>query len=488
MSFNNVDELGQLLVRLQLVEPAQLDECLARLGPNQRQPDDLLQALESTHYLTTYQVGRLARGEADALVLGDYKLMYRNASGSFARVFRACSVTDGRMVGLKLLRQRWAKDRQTVAEFHREAEVCRHLQHKNIVPIYEVGSQGDQHYFTMEFVEGGNLRDFINIRKKLSPAEAVRCALDMSEGLEYALTQGLTHRDLKLTNVLMSTDGVAKLVDFGLAGEVDMSGAGRDDDVRRALEYAALESGTNAPANDPRSDLYFLGAILYELLTGTAPYPRTRDRAERRQLNRYSSVRPIRDVDPNIPTVVSDVIERLMTIGPDQRYQSATELIADLRRITPQLGDTPSIGSAPRSSATGNNQEAGDKSLPTLMCIESRVKQQDILRDYLSKRGFRVLVLSDVERGLNRLRNNPPNGVIFMGESIGEATIRAFHEAEQLGRTSGFITLAILSEKQSDWTRELDQTPTARIMVQPITMRALRRELHLTFQRQKNAG
>jgi hypothetical protein len=74
-----------------------------------------------------------------------------------------------------------------------------------------------------------------------------------------------------------------------------------------------------------------------------------------------------------------------------------------------------------------------------------------------------------------------------MGESIGDPTIRAFHEAEQLGRTAGFITLAILSEKQSDWTRELDQTPTARVMVQPITMRDLRREIHMTFQRQKNA-
>ena len=489
MTFNNVDELGQLLVRLHLVEPAQLDECLSRLGPTQRQPADLLQALESKHYLTSYQVGRLARGETDALLLGEFKLMYRNASGSFARVFRACSIKDGRMIGLKLLRQRWAGDPQTVAEFHREADLCSKLRHKNIVPIYNVASQGDYHYLTMEFVEGGNLRDFINIRKTVAAAEVTRYAIDMAAGLEYALSQGLTHRDLKLTNVLMSTQGVAKLVDFGLAADIDISGVGRNDDVRRALEYAALETGTNAPADDPRSDLYFLGAICYELLTGKPPYQRTRDRAERRRLGRYADVRRIRDVDPNIPPIIADIVERLMHINPDQRYQSPTEVIADLRHATAQLGDAPANGEGtPQSSAATGEIAAEETSLPTIMCIESRTKQQNILRDYLSKRGFRVLVLSDVERGLNRLRTNPPNGVIFMGESIGDATIQAFHEATQLGRTADFIALTILSEQQASWTSQLEQTPTSRVMVQPISLRDLRRELHLTFQRQKSSG
>jgi serine/threonine protein kinase len=488
MTFNNVDELGQLLVRLHLVEPAQLDECLSGMGLTQRQPADLLQALESKHYLTSYQVGRLARGETEGLLLGEFKLMYRNASGSFARVFRACSIKDGRMIGLKLLRQRWAGDPQTVAEFHREADLCIKLRHKNIVPIYDVANQGDYHYLTMEFVEGGNLRDFVNIRKSIAAAEVTRYAIDMAAGLEYALSLGLTHRDLKLTNVLMSTHGVAKLVDFGLAADIDVSGAGRNDDVRRALEYAALESSTNAPADDPRTDLFFLGAICYELLTGKPPYPRTRDWAERRRLGRYADVRRIRDVDPNIPPIIADIVERLMHINPDQRYQSPTEVLADLRRAASQLGDVPANGEGTSQSAVAGESVASEPSLPTLMCIESRTKQQSILRDYLSKRGFRVLMLSDVERGLNRLRTNPPNGVIFMGESIGDATIQAFREAMQLGQTTDFITLVVLSEQQASWTSQLDQTATARVMVQPISLRDLRREIHLTFQRQKSSG
>ncbi len=483
MSYNNVDELRQLLVQLKLVEESQLDECLSRLEPKRRRPADFLQTLGNQHLLTSYQVGRLVRGRADALVLGNFKLMYRNASGSFARVFRACAMADGRMVGLKLLRQRWAQDVRMVSQFRREAELCKKLRHKNIVPIYEVGSQRDYHYFTMEFIEGGNLRDFLQIRGKLSAVEATRCALDMAEGLEYSLRLGITHRDMKLTNVLMSSRGVAKLVDFGLAGDYGLSGTSSGDGIFRALEYATLEKGTNAPNDDPRSDLYFLGAIYYELLTGTPPYTRTHSRAERKKFSRYSTIRPIYKHDPNLPRPIVQIVERLMELNPFQRYQAPQEVIADLRCAMNGFGEASlsnGRGSGPFRKPVAVESE---KSLPTVMCIENRVKQQDLLRDYLSKHGFRVLVLSDVERGLIRLRTNPPDCVILMGEAIGERVGGAFAEASRLGEAAKFVTLAILGEKQALETQQLQQTPTGRVMIQPVTLRDLRREIHLTFQR-----
>ncbi len=255
-----LEELKNLLVRLHLVQPDQLE--LVHSRSNTDDANVLLQALESRHLLTSYQVGKLERGETDSLVLGDYKLLYRNASGSFARVYRGASLSDGRMVGLKVLRQRWAADPRIVRLFRREADLGKKLKHEKIVPIYDVANQGDSHYFTMEFVEGGNLRDFLNIRKRLSVIEATRCLIDLAEGLEYAARMGVTHRDLKLTNVLMSTQGIAKLVDFGLAGDEVMNSEAGGDSLQRALEYATLERGTNAPANDPRSDLYFLGGDL----------------------------------------------------------------------------------------------------------------------------------------------------------------------------------------------------------------------------------
>jgi serine/threonine protein kinase len=486
MTPKNVDELRDLLVRLRLVELEQFDECLARSGPSADDPAAVIAALEGRHLLTPFQISQIERGETDLLRLGKYKLLYKNGSGSFARVFRACSVENGEMVGLKLLRQRWAKDPQAVALFHREAELCKKFHHNNIVPIYEVAAEGDYHYFVMEFVVGGNLRDFLNIRKKLSPAEATRCILDLCEGLDYALARGISHRDLKLTNVLMNSEGVAKLVDFGLAGE-ESSGSG--ETFQQALEYATLEKGTGAPRRDPRSDLFFLGSIFYELLGGEPPYPRTRDREERKRLTRYSNVRPLRSVDPNIPRVVLQIVDRLMKLDPNLRYQTPAEVMADLRFALAELGDSPALRRAnepPVLKDNGTEAAPAQRALPTVMCIEGRTRQQDILREYLSKRGFRVLVLSDLQRGLSRLEKNPPDCVVLMGESIGAGAVGGFQEAVKLSGTKPTVCVLVLAERQSKWSEELEQTPSARVLVQPLSLRDLRREIHLAFQRLKH--
>ncbi|GAB4145517.1 MAG: serine/threonine-protein kinase [Planctomycetaceae bacterium] len=491
MAPKSLKGLAKLLVKLKLVDFESVERCMAEFGMSRKDPSDLLRLLESRSLLTSYQVAQLEKGEAEGLVLGNCKLLYRNAAGSFARVFRAEDLSTGKMVGLKLLRQRWAKDKKAVQQFHREAEVCKRLVHKNIVPIYDIGKKRDYHFFTMEFVEGGNLRDFITIRKRLAPPEAVKCVMDMAEGLEYALKMGLTHRDLKLTNVLMAMDGVAKLVDFGLAGE-EGSGGGLNsgDGVPRALEYATLEKGTGAPNNDPRSDLFFLGTIFYELLTGVPPYPRTRSREERKQLSRYSHVRSIREVDPTVDSSLSEVVERLMALNPNERYQSATELLQDLRPLYQTLNASSTVSTrhvppAPRADASTQISPAGSvrKNLPTVMCIESRPKHQDILREYLSKHGYRVLMLSDVQRGIQRMQGDEtPDCVVLMGESIGDQIVAAFQElvkATQNGRTVG---LAVFSKKQKALRSECTITATARILIQPVTLRDLRREIHIAFQ------
>lgn len=483
MTNMTLDELARLAVRLRLVEPWQLDECLSRLGSAHHDATGLLRMMESKNLLTSYQVSRIERGETDGLLLGDYKLMYRNASGSFARVFRACSVTDNRMVGLKVLRNRWAKTPLMVTQFHREAELCKKLSHKNIVPIYEVGAQGEFHYFTMEFVEGGNLRDIVNIRKRLFPAEATRCLIDMCEGLQYAVEMGITHRDLKPTNVLMSSRGIAKLVDFGLAGDEGISGRGPGDGVQRALEYATLEKFSRAPRYDHRSDLFFAGAIFYELLTGTPPYPRTRSRVERRQVERYKNIRPIREQAPETPGAIAQIVERLLVFDPKHRYQRAADVIQDLRAALPSLAEPPKPGDRPFVEPVAPKKPSKpQRQLPTIMCIESRKRQQDVLREYLSRHGFRVLLLSDLARGLNRLESNPPDCLILMGESIGSNVTEAFKTATQAAKTKPLTTIAVLAERQSEWMGEMEPTRTSRIMVQPITLRELRREIHLAIQ------
>ncbi|MFQ5730325.1 MAG: protein kinase [Planctomycetaceae bacterium] len=344
-----------------------------------------------------------------------------------------------------------------------------------MVPIYDVGRQNSHHFFTMEFVEGGNLKDFITIRGKLSPEEATRCVRDMAEGLEYALRQGITHRDLKLTNVLMSTQGVAKLVDFGLAGNDGIAALGDDEASQRALEYAAIEKGTGVPDNDPRSDLFFLGAIYYELLTGMPPFPRTRSREERRRLTRYSNYRPLTDVEKNVPDDVDEIVGRLMTINANDRYQTPSELIADLRSAMTQWRTAGSEGVAEPDRP------------PTVLCVENRAKQQDILRKYLAKHGFRVLLLGDMQRALNRLQANPPDCVILMGQAIGDDVASAYDKVVQISRRTLLTGVVVLSTRQRHLEEVCRPTGATRVLVHPVTMQQLRKQVQQLL-RTRNAA
>jgi serine/threonine protein kinase len=272
-----------------------------------------------------------------------------------------------------------------------------------------------------------------------------------------------------------------------LAGDVVDERQGSGDSPQRALEYAALERGTNAPANDPRSDLFFLGAIYYELLTGEAPFPRTRSRDERRQFSRYANARPIRSIDPNIPRAVCDVVERLMKISPEQRYQSAAVLVSDLRMILAEGGANGNsvVNVAPPAEMPRKESDV-PRHRPTVMCIEHRLRQQNLLRDYLSKRGFRVLVLNDVQRGMKRLQSDPPDCVLLMGESIGDEIVDVHLQATKQAGAPSFISIAVLAERQADLRQQLKETPTNRILVQPVSLRDLRREIHLSIQRRKH--
>lgn len=464
MSFQTLDELRRVLVELQLVTLPQLQHAMDEVAGLSRQPGPLLDVLERQGLLTSYQLSKLQKGETDGLILGRYKLMYRNASGSFARVFRACSLDDGRMIGLKVLRQRWASDPNYVKQFHREAEICQRLKHKNIVPIYDVGEDRGEHFLTMEFVEGGNLREFLKIRGQLSPIEAAQCLLDMAEGLEYALTKGMTHRDFKLTNVLMGSDRVGKLVDFGLASVSNGGGdSGTEEGNLRALEYATLEKGTGAPDDDPRSDLYFLGGVAYELLAGIPPYPATKDRSERKQLSRYTNVRPIRSVSPKVPVVLGDIIDHLMRVNPNERYQSPTEVVHAVRKAIKELGGTP------RGEASGGQK--------TVLCVETRPKYQDLLRDYLAKQGYRVLMLTDLQRAITRMKNNPADCLLLMADSQEENLSEGFQQLLRWKKTASTAVVVVLSVKQQGWKSLLEEAGETRVLLQPVQLRDIRVEL-----------
>jgi serine/threonine-protein kinase len=430
----------------------------------------ILQLLERRQLLTSLQTGRILKGETDGLVLGRYKLLYRNASGSFARVFRASTIDDNRIVALKLLRERWADDPGTVSSFEREARICHQFVHPNIVPIYDIGNEGRFHYFTMEFVEGGNLRDFMKIRRVLSAVEATRCIMQVCAGLEYALSKGVTHRDLKLTNVLMSSSGIAKLVDFGLAGAGSPGQAGTSDDVQRALEYASLERGTNAPRDDPRSDLFFAGAVYYELLAGTGPWQRTRDREERQLLSRYTNTRPLESVAPDLPQSVIKVCSRMMAVSPSSRYQTPTEVIRDLRAVLSELGgavDTPPLSGQPLTIEVKPDFR--------LLVVDSVKKRCAIVKDYFERYGFDLAFVKAPNAALDKLKSKPPDGILFLADNDPLSVLDIYPQVQAYARTQKVPCLAVFSSVDEDAVRKaIASTRFGATMFQPATLHDIR--------------
>ena len=200
------------------------------------------------------------------------------------------------MVAIKVLRA-WSDNKHSVEMFVREGQVGQTLKDPGIVEILGVHKDppSGQHYIVMEFVEGGSLRDFLQIRKKLEPAEALRILEDVTTGLCFATSRGVTHRDIKLTNILISSQGTAKLVDFGLAkiySRRDQQGP-EDNKVDRTVDYAGLEEGTGVQPGDVRSDIFFLGCVFFEMLTSQPPLPATRDRHARMLRQRYKDILPM---------------------------------------------------------------------------------------------------------------------------------------------------------------------------------------------------
>jgi serine/threonine-protein kinase len=484
MSQPTAEQIAQRAFDLGLVDERQLQEVWGQFGSHHVGVDDFLQLLVRREIVTNYQVERLVKGERTGFFFGDYKVLYLVGSGTFARVYRAVHRETGQVVAIKVLRKRYSENPTQYRPFVREGSLGRSLRHENIVPIYEVISRKHVHFLVMEFVEGRNLRQFVKIRKKIEPPEAVRLMIDITSGLRYAFERGLTHRDLKISNVLVSSRGTAKLVDFGLAAmDIHLS-----DDVlgeitnSRTIDYAALERATGVRKDDTRSDIYFLGCIFYHMLTGRPALKETRDRVQRLSRSRFLDVMPVQRVDSTISHSVSLVVNKATMFDPDRRYQTPGAVLSDLRIAARRLaeqnetarehtaGQTPSPADLV-GAASGEPQEQR-----SVMVIESNTEMQDVFRDSLRRAGYRVLLTSDPERALARFQQEPTAAdcVVFNAQEIGESAVEAFNRFAESTLTEPIPAVLLLDEAQHAW-KEHARTDDHRVVIfMPVTMKKLR--------------
>ncbi len=352
------------------------------------------------------------------------------------------------------------------------------LRHPNVVPIYEVVSEEMLHFLVMEFVEGYNLRDLVKIRRKIEPLQATRLVIDIVKGLGYALENGLSHRDLKLNNVLVTKAWQAKVVDFGMATIDENAG----EELREAManprtkDYAALEQATGVRKDDKRSDIYFVGCIFYQMLTGESPIEE-RESAQRMSKQRFLDVVKIHERDPELSHWVCTVVNKAMMFEPERRYQSHAAMLADLSIVERQLIEGADSAAAEADlAALGTYVEVKQ---PTILVVESDPKWQDIFRGGFKRVNYQVLVTADPRRAVARARQQE-SGIqclIFCAEGLGKAALSGFNELAGDEHTTSLPALLLLDEPQKDWKADARLAEHRVVMTMPITMKELRNTL-----------
>jgi tRNA A-37 threonylcarbamoyl transferase component Bud32 len=505
----DAESLVDQVTMLGLVSRDQLREAMA--DAEDGSPDSVLRMLLRKGWLTSWQIDRLKKGDPSGFFFGDAKVLFHLAEGTFARVYRGVHTGTGQALAIKVLRQRFAMIPEAVHRFHKEAEAGIRLRHDNIVRIIDVGQQENRHFMIMEYVEGMNLREFLKLRIRLKAHHALPLMIGLAHGLKYSIDQGVTHRDIKGTNILISNKGVAKLVDFGLA---TMEGDEKQSGVKsqRTVDYSALERTCKSPKGDPRSDIYFLGCVFYQMVTGQLPMEESesKDMLKKMLVRSFGAIKPIADHPYAPDEELAAIIEKMMKIDLKARYQTMEQVVNDLEQYKASMEAAAGL---PEGASTGGRQEAEDDfasifivppepsiaedkaaaeaaaTLPfevkavvhkTVLCVEAQDEIQDGLRKTLTRMGYRPLLVADAELAAERYRESPTDAVIFdtdgQGPDAMDALIdmhdKAYEDEHQL------IALVLLGPRQGELREKIPQNDKIIVLSKPLKMKEVQEAIH----------
>jgi hypothetical protein len=272
-------------------------------------------------------------------VLGGCKILSRIAAGGMGVVYKALQLNLDRIVAVKILSRELASDHVFVRRFIEEARSAAQLNHGNIVHINDVGDVQGVFFFTMEFVDGLNLKTLLDDISTIPVHHAIDIIQQVSRALHHAHQRGVIHRDIKPENIMITGEGVVKLADLGLAKKIDggpVDGLTQAGSVLGTPYYMAPEQARDFRRADARSDIYSLGVTLYRMLTGTVPFPgRTPIEVMMRVLEGKRP--PMRSFRPELPAYIDEITDRMMHPDPTSRFQDVAELLAELGQVRDRL-------------------------------------------------------------------------------------------------------------------------------------------------------
>jgi eukaryotic-like serine/threonine-protein kinase len=323
--------------------------------------------------------------------------------------------------------------------------------------------------------------------------------------LQFSHDQGVTHRDLKATNILISNSGKAKLVDFGLA-TIEGDDSRHTITSQRTVDYSALERTCGSPKGDPRSDIYFLGCVFYHMLTGQVPLEdsESKDPLKKMLKRGFTIIKPISEHHHAPAEPMAQIIEKMMKLELKARYQTMDAVVSDLedyavtvdpqaaldrtqaRKYGPLQHDTeeedifllspdslPSVEELSETIEPVQN-EVKAVAAKTILCVESQAEIQDALRKNLSRMGYRVLLVGDAERGAERYREAPTDAVIFDVDGLGPEALEAIADMYDKAQEEGnhpLVALVLLGPRQRALKDKLPPDDRRIVLSKPIKLK-----------------
>lgn len=336
-------------------------------------------------------------------ILGNrYEIIEKIGGGGMSYVYKAKCRVLNRFVAIKILRDELTSDPDFVNKFKQESLSAASLTHPNIVNIYDTGIEDDIYYIVMEYVKGETLKKYINRKGRLSEQEAVKISRQMAEALKHAHSNNIVHRDIKPHNILITEDGIAKVTDFGIARAATSSTINNTSNVIGSVHYFSPEQARGGYVDD-KSDIYSLGIVMYEMVTGVVPFDADNHISVAMKQIQEKPVLPTNKVkNVNISKAYEDIIMKCLEKHQSFRYQNIDELIKSLDSLN---------GSGPFISA--ENDEIIDSPTMVLPVINDDIKNDGVINidliDENSDNAFKSFFGEDTEEEMKHKKNNKEN-------------------------------------------------------------------------------